>query len=690
MSASESIDFSRKSSEESDLQDKAESPTQNPESDHEEDNLDEAVGQTEEKDTDLVVDAEFQVLDGSVVNASEQEDVSPHLFLRIARKVVLMCRVCMRLRVASKAFMEVWATVAKYGSKHQTDEEQRESSKAAFDFQYFKSQHNKLSNRAIQTTEKTSECRSMEELELLLVALRSLLSIRHYKKSYQLLLAKIMRYERFRRRRVITKKGHCANSFYFIYSGGVSFTTDEDGSSAFEEEHPADLRKGARFGEIPVLKGLQRSYTTVCMEETELLVVDKEDFFANKLDEVLVEESHHRFIFFRSLNLLESLPDSSIEVLSNHSTTEEFLYGQVIPNDMDHLIFVIKGRFVILRLVDLTRCHSYHKLIIQELPFMNGSMHQTESFDTFLVDKRLLNLTGRRASAQRQLGATENSSKRKARPVSLSGSIAQRYPANSIKDIDTYSSGASITIEAADSSDSQRLVRFRGEKRRQQNMGSSTSLSESEDIPLSTRRSSRKSIGSRPLQLPKALAVAVYMKLDSIEPGEVFGLRQYFVSNNVKDRRPFSIQSQGTKIVRIGMEIFTEIADQKTLQKVRKLKSFYPSDDQLCEHFIKNNIWKIFKKNMIAELTSKSHHRLTIGQDPESGQDEAVYEIDKIGILNLPAIAKNPNLVFSKPPYYLAPAETVKEDGSTTLPEIKLQLIHGMAKAPASLKHLLY
>ncbi|XP_072115838.1 cyclic nucleotide-binding domain-containing protein 2-like [Mobula birostris] len=264
------------------------------------------------------------------------------LFRSIARKVVIMCRVCMHLRVASTGFMHVWATLTKYATKTQTEEEQREVSKAAFDLQYFKIQHNNLSNREIQITMKAPEQRTMEELELLLVVLRSLLSFRHYSKPYQLLLAKIMRYERFRRRRVITRKGDPANSFYFIYSGGVSFTTDQDGSSAFKEEQPADLRKGASFGEIPALKRLQRNFTAVCVEDTELLVVDQEDFFANKLDQVLAEEAHRRFIFFRSLNLLQSLPDSSIEVLSDHSTTEEFLYGQVIPHNIDNLIFVIK------------------------------------------------------------------------------------------------------------------------------------------------------------------------------------------------------------------------------------------------------------------------------------------------------------------------------------------------------------
>ncbi|XP_062908623.1 cyclic nucleotide-binding domain-containing protein 2-like [Mobula hypostoma] len=495
--------------------------------------------------------------------------------------------------------------------------EQREVSKAAFDLQYFKIQHNNLSNREIQITMKAPEQRTMEELELLLVVLRSLLSFRHYSKPYQLLLAKIMRYERFRRRRVITRKGDPANSFYFIYSGGVSFTTDQDGSSAFKEEQPADLRKGASFGEIPALKRLQRNFTVVCVEDTELLVVDREDFFANKLDQVLAEEAHRRFIFFRSLNLLQSLPDSSIEVLSDHSTTEEFLYGQVIPHNIDNLIFVIKGRFVILRLVDLSRCPFYHRYIGRELPFIKSIHKGIES-------------------------------------IGENWEIAERTGSCSGND-----PGCAISVRSV-------------------------------DIPLTSRKLAERLSTTRLSQLPKALAVAVHMQIDSILPGDVFGLHQYFRPNNLKDKRAFNIKSVGTKVVRIDMETFANIADHKTLQKVRNLQSVYPSDNELCELFIRNNFWKTFKKEMIAKITSSSRRRSAVGKAVLSGQGEAMYEIDKTGLLNLPEIASNPYSVFSKPSFYVTPAQRVKEGEDLKLPEIDLQLIHGVEKIPSNLKHALF
>lgn len=60
---------------------------------------------------------------------------------------------------------------------------------------------------------------------------------------------------------------------------------------------------------LPVLLSIQqemgsltssvRRATVVCMEETEFLVVDREDFLANKLDQEIKKDDQLRFEFFR-------------------------------------------------------------------------------------------------------------------------------------------------------------------------------------------------------------------------------------------------------------------------------------------------------------------------------------------------------------------------------------------------------
>lgn len=51
--------------------------------------------------------------------------------------------------------------------------------------------------------------------------------------------------------------------------------------------------------EMGLLSSSVRRATVVCMEETELLVVDKEDFIANNLDQEVKKDAQCRFEFFR-------------------------------------------------------------------------------------------------------------------------------------------------------------------------------------------------------------------------------------------------------------------------------------------------------------------------------------------------------------------------------------------------------
>lgn len=48
-----------------------------------------------------------------------------------------------------------------------------------------------------------------------------------------------------------------------------------------------------------LLNSAVRSATVVCMEETEFLVVDREDFAANKLGDEVQKETQYRYNFFR-------------------------------------------------------------------------------------------------------------------------------------------------------------------------------------------------------------------------------------------------------------------------------------------------------------------------------------------------------------------------------------------------------
>nr|XP_015214920.1 PREDICTED: cyclic nucleotide-binding domain-containing protein 2-like [Lepisosteus oculatus] len=190
--------------------------------------------------------------------------------------------------------------------------------------------NDKFPTKLVAITQKKPEWRTEEEVEQLGSIMSCVTVFRRYSNTLQQLLARVIRYQRFGRRRVVMKKGQIGSSFYFVYSGKLAVTKDEDGTSAFVNKEPIIIKKGARFGDVALIKGLKRNATVVCLEETELLVVDKEDFFANKMDVELKKEFDYRFTFYRSLDLMSSWPSMLIEQIADHSRTEEFLFGRVV------------------------------------------------------------------------------------------------------------------------------------------------------------------------------------------------------------------------------------------------------------------------------------------------------------------------------------------------------------------------
>ncbi|KAI4886664.1 hypothetical protein NFI96_012785 [Prochilodus magdalenae] len=221
----------------------------------------------------------------------------------------------------------------------------------------------------VEIMQKLPECRSKKEVLLLRKIMISMDIFCHYSDALQLLLAKAVRYQRLGSRRVVIKRGDAAHSFYFVFSGLLAVTKDEDGSSAFVDKEPILIKRGMSFGDVALIKGLKRNATIVCMEETELMVVDKEDFFSNRMDVELQKEFENRFNFFRSLELFSSWSCSSIDQITKHTKIERFGFEHIVDkeanNEMSNIIFIAEGRCDVFRVVDLTSCGSYQHFIKQ-------------------------------------------------------------------------------------------------------------------------------------------------------------------------------------------------------------------------------------------------------------------------------------------------------------------------------------
>lgn len=155
-------------------------------------------------------------------------------------------------------------------------------------------------------------------------------------------------------------------SMYFIFYGLVGVTTDYDGSSLFVTNDPILLNRGKAFGEMALLQGGRRNATVCCMEMSEFLVVDKEDFYSLKMDVFLVKEFSLRYNFFSGIDVFKRISANQITKLASKSKSELYSINSIIQHDTrqtPNIHFIQHGIVDILRCVKLHECSSYHKML---------------------------------------------------------------------------------------------------------------------------------------------------------------------------------------------------------------------------------------------------------------------------------------------------------------------------------------
>ncbi|XP_036900651.1 cyclic nucleotide-binding domain-containing protein 2 [Sturnira hondurensis] len=478
--------------------------------------------------------------------------------------IIVMMRVCKIFLQGLKGFLGYKVTeTARRRHPIFSFWDKKKQGRVTFDTTDFIAESDYFPPKAIEITRKKPSWRTEQEIHTLCNILQALSSYRNYSAPLQLLLAKVIRFERFGRKRVIIKKVRKSNSFYFIHLGRVAVTDDEDGSSAFLDPHPMLLCKGDCFGEMGLLSSSVRRATVVCMEETELLVVDKEDFIANNLDQEVKKDAQSRFEFFRKMDLLLSLSDEKLWKLVTLGKVEKYSYGQLISEDIvksSSIMFVCKGSCEVLRLLDLEASPSYYKWIWQHLE---------------LIDDRALKTNLKESS-----------------PV-------QRFKEFQIKSypLQDFSSLKLLHLQKA-------------WEQQGTSFGRTINTQES-SLPklLGPKIKSRQPhlikcpmINTKHGDLPKEASVGAYIKIHTVDEGEVIGLHQILLPNSQQDMRPLILVSLGVELLTVRKEKFCDLIDSEVTEKLSGFKIKYPSDDDVCQKFLMENSWNVFRKDLMRLL----------------------------------------------------------------------------------------
>lgn len=220
--------------------------------------------------------------------------------------------------------------------------------------------------------------RTPDDIRTLRACIHTLSSFRKFSPELQECLAKVMRFERYDRRRVVVRRGHVGTSMYFIFFGLVGVTTDFDGSSLFVTNDPILLNRGKAFGEMALLQGGRRNATVCCMEMSEFLVVDKEDFYSLKMDVFLVKEFSSRFSFFNDIDVFQKISANQVTHLASKSKSELYSINSIIQHDTrqsSSVHFIQHGIVDVLRCVSLHDCPSYHKMLYLSFGDQNKNRH---------------------------------------------------------------------------------------------------------------------------------------------------------------------------------------------------------------------------------------------------------------------------------------------------------------------------
>ncbi|KAH0621663.1 hypothetical protein JD844_023206 [Phrynosoma platyrhinos] len=578
----------------------------------------------------------------------------PKTFHRLIVNLILMIRVCRCFRNGLKGFQGF--QLIERDCRGEIEEEIK-SSQMVFERHEFtvskvliipSTDH--FPFRAIQITRKPPAWRTDLEVRHLQNRLQLLQSFRQYSPTLQTLLARVVRFEQFGRRRVIIKKGQLGESFYFIYFGTVAITDDEDGSSAFVDASPTIIQRGACFGEIALLQGTRRMATVVCMEETELLVVDKKDFFKYKLDKELQRESKSRCDFLRTVDLFETLPDSAIEKLGNICKAEKSHYEQVVTSDLadsSYIIFISKGVCEVLRLVDLTTCPSYHKWLSKQLCF----------------PKRKLQIKERRR-LHAEIACVDR----------FKSTMWSSYskPGHKLSELKEYYTRQQDGYRAESSLKDHKSVVIAV------NTCETSPFQEEQHHLPDEQETVQKIISGRAFEkmltystsygeMPASVSAAVYMRMDELHKGEYI--------TNLQDNRTMVLVSKGAEIIRMKKEKIEEFADETTIAKLSNIKIKYPSDDELCQVFLRQNSWEMFKKDLVNLVMQPKLMKMVYPPHPcPTDEIYASWCMNQAGILNLTPLRNKKEPPPEKCRYIPIHFSHDKD----VLPIIQPKLIHGI------------
>lgn len=438
------------------------------------------------------------------------------------------------------------------------------------------------------------EQRTVTEVQNMANLMRQLKDFRKYSRKMLLLLARIVRYERFGRRRVIVRKNHIGMSFYVIFSGLVGVVIDDDEDKAFEnEEKPANvLKKGDSFGEVALVQRSVRTATVVCFQTTEFLVIDKDEFYALGVEKCAQEEMIFRYNFMSSLDIFKSWKENILKQVAAGARNIEFLCDRVVDRNStasEYIYIISKGQCDVLRLLDLTVLDDWN---------INSPRLETLSTTTGYSGSTACSFRSGSKLSKTSLPVYNNSMKQKLNETTSQSSL------NSSAKVHFNNNRSSCTSPTASMKSSNTTLNKHSEhhpssstpNRRDRSRTTSTRVSQD------GRRTSWEAV--RDMCCTTNLGLGAFLKIDILAQGQIFGLNYLLHEDEQGEdcKRKFILLSSGCEVIRIPKSVLRTNADDFTINKIKNMMRSYPTDEELYEIFKRQNRWRYFREQLVDNI----------------------------------------------------------------------------------------
>lgn len=184
-----------------------------------------------------------------------------------------------------------------------------------------------------------------------------------YAENVKAELARMLWYDRFEDERVIIKQGDIGSRMYFVVSGCVSMQTTSIDPRTGQKVviHLKDVKSGATFGELALIRDMKRDYTAVCKGDCEFLSLSKNEF-NNVLRHKWEQDWQSKYNFIKSLPSFEGASPDQIKNATDMAEIKNYSDNTVIFGDKSHLtetvFFINKGKCDMIKKVQLLRTQS--------------------------------------------------------------------------------------------------------------------------------------------------------------------------------------------------------------------------------------------------------------------------------------------------------------------------------------------